>query len=480
MMSLTPKYLYRFRPVANLLGIDRESELEGTYIYFASPEQLNDPLEGYRELVWKGDKIIWTNFFNHYIECIFIRNMQYLAGKFGERVFPLHPHFNEMPQEHATDIKNEIYKFTENQNIQRHIEYLSTNQHPIYSNELLLHLRSIQLFAMQIISKVLVKYDLIPEGYGINGESLDVLLSTSSKLMDQLEHRDAPERGLFFDQTMLAALQSIDLVNSYTDVMRGNSSEWLHLCNKSPEDFLNSRIRLTYPDWFVSCFMEDCSNSSIWGTYGNNHKGVCLKFKVREVVGTPTITLQVPTANKPVAKWWTQTNFVFQKVHYTKKSPELDFFLSLGSYTEKELISKWYTNIRGEKSNRINDIFGNLRKWREHYQSSDKLSLTTKTRHWKSEQEYRLIYKPNFGSNLSNQDRKLKYDFNDLEGIIFGISTPLAEKHKLMKMIEQLCKNLRRDDFTFYQAYYCHTDEKVLYRPVGHVSLSNGITPHSY
>lgn len=480
MTSLTPKYLYRFRPVSNLLGLNLESELEGTYIYFASPEQLNDPLEGYRELIWKGDKIIWTNFFKHYIECIFIRNMQYLAGNFKERDFPIHPHLNEVPREYSTDIKNEIYKFIENPNIQRHIKYFSSNLNPIYNDELLLHLRSIQPFAMHIISNVLAKYNIIPKGYGINGEPPDTLLITSSKLMDHLESRNNPSRGMSFDQNMLAALQSIDLINSYTDIIEGKSSEWLRLCNESPEEFLRSRIHLTYPDWFVSCFMEDCANSSIWGTYGDNHKGVCLKFKVREIAGKSTINLQVPTANKPVAKWWTQMTFVFHKVDYTAKSPELDFFSSLGSYTEEELISKWFINDEGEKSNRTNDIFGDLRKWREHYISSEKLSLTTKTRHWANEQEYRLIHKLNFGSKASAKDRKLKYDFNDLEGIIFGINTPLSEKHKLMEMIEKMCKSRHREDFTFYQAYYCHTGERILYRPVGHVSVINGITPHSF
>jgi hypothetical protein len=328
------------------LGRNRESELEGTYIYFASPSQLNDPLEGYRELVWKGDSIIWTNFFKHYIECIFIRNMQHLTENFEEDNFPLHPHFTDLPPEQAIEIKNEIYKFTKNKNIQRHINYLATNQNAIHSDELLLHLRSIHLFAMHIVSVVLVKYNLIPKGYGINGESLDVILSTSSKLLDHFEQRNDPSRGKYFDQTMLAALQSIDLVKNYTDVKQGETSNWTRLCDHSPEVFLHTRIRLTYPDWFVSCFMDNCESSSIWGYYGNNHKGVCLKFKMNEISGTPTMKLDVPTPNKPVANWWTQMEFVFQKVLYKEKRPELDFFPSLGSYSERELISKWYTNDR--------------------------------------------------------------------------------------------------------------------------------------
>ena len=59
---------YRFRSIDALLGKHRE--LEEQTIYFASPEELNDPMEGLRDIVWDGDKIVWTNFFKHYIFCL--------------------------------------------------------------------------------------------------------------------------------------------------------------------------------------------------------------------------------------------------------------------------------------------------------------------------------------------------------------------------------------------------------------------------
>lgn len=53
------EFLYRFRSAERLPGNSKSTgELEGQYIYFASPEQLNDPLEGYRELYFSGDKIV--------------------------------------------------------------------------------------------------------------------------------------------------------------------------------------------------------------------------------------------------------------------------------------------------------------------------------------------------------------------------------------------------------------------------------------
>lgn len=59
---------FRFRSINSLLG--EYQELEKQTIYFASPEQLNDPMEGFRDIVWSGDEIVWTNFFKHYVYCL--------------------------------------------------------------------------------------------------------------------------------------------------------------------------------------------------------------------------------------------------------------------------------------------------------------------------------------------------------------------------------------------------------------------------
>ena len=63
-----PNTLYRFRSIDALL--DKYQELESQTIYFASPDQLNDPMEGFRDIVWRGDKIVWTNFFKHFVYCL--------------------------------------------------------------------------------------------------------------------------------------------------------------------------------------------------------------------------------------------------------------------------------------------------------------------------------------------------------------------------------------------------------------------------
>ena len=87
-----PDHLFRFRPIRALL--DGFHELENEEIYFASPEQLNDPMEGFKDIFWRGDGIVWTNLLRHYLLCLmqaasitvisgetFTRDMCWLRGR---------------------------------------------------------------------------------------------------------------------------------------------------------------------------------------------------------------------------------------------------------------------------------------------------------------------------------------------------------------------------------------------------------------
>jgi hypothetical protein len=61
-------HLYRFRPANAIL--DGYKELAKQGIYFAAPEKLNDPMEGYRDVFWSGDPIVWRNLIRHYLLCL--------------------------------------------------------------------------------------------------------------------------------------------------------------------------------------------------------------------------------------------------------------------------------------------------------------------------------------------------------------------------------------------------------------------------
>ena len=49
--------LYKFRSNLNFI----KEELQEEYLYFAEASELNDPIEGFVKLYWKGDLVLWKN-----------------------------------------------------------------------------------------------------------------------------------------------------------------------------------------------------------------------------------------------------------------------------------------------------------------------------------------------------------------------------------------------------------------------------------
>ncbi|MBZ0097898.1 MAG: hypothetical protein K8F30_02380, partial [Taibaiella sp.] len=68
--------------------------------------------------------------------------------------------------------------------------------------------------------------------------------------------------------------------------------------------------------------------------------------------------------------------------------------------------------------------------------------------------------------------RKLKYDFNDLEAVIFGIRTSMTDKIETIRIIENKCKENKITEFDFYQAYYSKKTGKVETKKLNLINFS--------
>jgi hypothetical protein len=79
--------MYRMRSLKALIDYH---ELENDEIYFAGFEDLNDPMEGFLDYYWKGDDILWINFFKNYILCL--DHVITLAHLITEKDNPLSEH----------------------------------------------------------------------------------------------------------------------------------------------------------------------------------------------------------------------------------------------------------------------------------------------------------------------------------------------------------------------------------------------------
>jgi hypothetical protein len=67
--------------------------------------------------------------------------------------------------------------------------------------------------------------------------------------------------------------------------------------------------------------------------------------------------------------------------------------------------------------------------------------------------------------------RKLQYRFEDLQGVIFGIKTPLQDKIAIARIIQEKSKKTSRQDFQVHQAYYSRRTGRIATTPWDLVKL---------
>lgn len=470
-----PDHLYRFRSVAKLLGNeDFEGELAGTYIYFASPDQLNDPFEGYRELFFSGDSIVWRHLFKRYIACLIFRNYQYLSGfELNQSSFPDVYDLSLLPPEVGEPGEEVVSRFLSNGNIKRHIEFLAHGERKVSKEELIVHLRSVQIYAMKLTSTLFIKAGIKPVDTRLQDMDEARSLQSSSALLSVCDEDNQGEvsavDSIGYTVALYMAETELFISNYNFFKQEAEHVKWRQLVHSFIAQFVESLKKLSHREWYTACFMEKCSSSAIWGTYGDNHKGVCLKFKTDKSEEKAQMSFHMAVALASSGSIWKPAKLKFEKVNYVTEISELDFFRSIGIYPKNKLLKNWYMNADGDRSTCCS-VLDNEKAWIENYWKSRQLSITSKMQDWKNENEYRLILQNGMPDYDHFENRCLKYDFASLDGIIFGIRTPEIEKYKIIQVIESLCDKYRRSDFNIYQAHHNTSTKEISYRPLVKVS----------
>lgn len=449
-----PEFLYRFRSLNNLL--DR-GELEKQEIYFAELSRLNDPVEGYLDLTWQGDAIVWTNFFRHYLLCL---ERFYLLLRLGKPLTDEDIYVFLTDSKFPTPLYKEKFEkiwdsFVEITVLGELPKYLGELKRKIRRDEVIFLLRSLHPSTLRAIVKA-EGGELQPtpneQGYVGNllrlysGEtsevpSVDVGYTVAKLVMDQLDLRISCDNE---------------------DFLKDKNRRYL--LSEFPQKYVEQLEKLIYPPCFISCFMEKVDNAALWAHYGDSHEGVCLKFKPNPHMGLNLRCIVSYGASRGVAeirKGWGDKLFPLHKVKYDEKYPEVDFFRSLGRASVGDLRNFWYSSSNGEISSCAKDVFENEMSWRDAYWSRFNEINTIKLKEWEYEGEYRLLLSSGIGDLTMKEDRLLKYNFSDLAGIIFGIRTPMEKRVEIIKLVEKKCKELKVYGIKFYQASYSSQDGKM-------------------
>lgn len=465
---------YRLRSLDRLLGDKwqendgKSGELAKQEIYFASPSELNDPMEGFSNIVFKGDKIVWHNFFKHYVLCLERMYNTYNSLGSKEKLvdlssLPIYETYNIFLTAKNKKMFDGVYmdfKAEYGEVIDKIAERTTT----ITLYELHSYLRVIHTFIFDIIEKHYIPnipFHIKNDTEALNKTNKNNIIQAINAT-EQLKNKSLKLNNDKQNTNTVAILHEI--LKTIIDSMNLNPL-LQHLTKNQrfmqysfPDTYLQNLDKLMYPEYRVACFLKEAYNSSVWGHYADGHRGVCLIFKSHNKY------LNLFGIN-PFSEEKQNHTLEFKAIHY-KSFDKIDFFENVCARLTGRELSYWYQNENGEKSPIMSKIFANEDKWRKKYWKKAEKRLLTKTKDWKYEKEYRLTINSFLKDKIEGQERIFKYNFNDLDGIIFGINTPQDAKEKIIDIVRQKCKNNNRQEFNLYQAYYCDKNKNIQYVPL--------------
>lgn len=455
-------HLYRFRSIKNLL--DRH-ELENQEIFFAHPEALNDPAEGIKDVYWRGDVIVWTNLFKHYLVCL--NTAWALLGvckedqPFDWKNIPIDYFHGQSLTPVQVSIHAELFQnFFKSRNVRNYIKVLASLTHPIRRNELIAHLRDLHLFAITTIHACYKRNNPAVQPVPLRIKAmLKIALSLQNKSLNGIKRSEdqVPENEYaaeIYYTKRRTVIDQLNFITLYDEKINPSHKNTYFVFVEFPETYVDQLERLVYPEWYTACFMKNCNNSSIWGNYGTNHTGVCLQFNAVTQEGKPYIGLNRICGLNTDGYIYANIEHSFYKIDYERPLVPIDFFRSLARVRIPMLQKYWYRDEKGQESPCADDMFKNEEAWRVRHWENFYKSVTRKSVDWKYEEEYRLILASEWLDFSDEKARKLKYDFSVLDGIIFGIKTSLDDKRRIRKIVEAKCRATKRDGFRFYQAFY--------------------------
>jgi hypothetical protein len=457
------KIFYRFRSTDRLL---KENELKKQSIYFASPEQLNDPMEGFRDLYWQGDTIVWTNLFKHYLLCLEHVCCLYLIGgetqPIADKDIPVFIGEMDLPTPKYKELFSDMYNsFATKIKLTDLVDGICSRTTPIRRDELFFYLKLIHGTALEVIYEAYANHGCAPKGNVSEDKRRDVLGLIKGKKFFELTEQLLREHGTdkkVTDALFAAhsnAVAQMDIILRYKDTAIHDQKNKVFLFLGFSEAYINQLEQLTFPQWYTACFMSKCDNSAVWGNYGYNHTGICLMFKAEQEGNDFYIDVKGITGWGGDGAVYGIMKQKFHPVNYVKGYGEIDFFKSIGRLPHGKLHTTWYAGD-GKRSACADAMTNNEEEWRRSYWEKFLPDLQIKTKDWAYEDESRLILTSMLGSFSKKEDRALTYEFNSLHGLIFGIKTSMDDKISIMKIIEQKCRETGRKDFKFHQARYSH------------------------
>lgn len=464
---------YRFRPIERLIG--ESQELETQTIFFSAPDALNDPMEGLSELVFRGDTIVWENLFRHFLGCLGWGVIHHLFFKEEDeltvRNLPFADPFHSTDMPLVQQLTVLADRLVGADDMQALVHHLATRDVPVTESELRLYLSRLHL------PWLIETLRLLPEGILKNGVPVvsgPNVLSLIRAVEGTLATANGDANGAL--ETLQASFAIANATHDEIVLQAMLSLEGPELRNHRfvyvnfVSHYLKGLRTLMHPDWYTACFMDQISNASVWGHYANGHRDVCLKFRTTHAGGRDTLRLHVPAAANGAGPIWNVVPLPFKAVSYRPTLVRMNFFTSMGSVPTPTLNKVWRVNRNGALSPIEREVHGDEDRWRARHWEDFEASITTKLEDWAYEHEHRLTFWSDISDLAPPEMRKMKYAFEDLEGIVFGIKTSDSDKREIIRIVRRKCAEAGRKDFEFLQAYRSPDGKGIKTYPLGLLS----------
>lgn len=451
-ISQKPQYLYRFRSIEKLL---KYKELKNNEIYFSTLEELNDPVEGFVNIYWLGDEVLWKNFLKHFFSCFDIAFREHLQDdkkrKFTINVFECFHHYKDKSEKEVSEAKQffeDMWQyFYEYSSLSKIIILLSKRKKRLSKNRLSTYLNMLTSIAFNSIVSFLKEKHNISVYSTFKPEDV-------KRLIDGVVYMiESDKRFEFIDNIETDTTMNIipDFKNTFYLYRKEINLDLglISLIHNFADTYLKDIERLLYPIYSVACFTKDMSQSNMWSHYADGHKGVCLKFNAQGVDSKRGLSLKINQNNNDIDAY-------FHKVVYSNRSYILNFFNSIKQLPTETYIEKWCRDKKGNYTKKKLGILSNKDEWQNHIEYNHNKIFTSKLKDWKHEQEYRLLMMISYNKDnvtIDRNIRKVKYNFSDLDGIIFGINTSKDDKIKILSVLNKKYIKEKHMDLKIYQAY---------------------------
>ncbi len=480
--------IYRFRSTENLLGEHRELHFQS--IYFANPHELNDPTDGYRDIIWRGDAIVWSNLFKHYIYCV--NNIYYkyviLPNKGQPTIEPADIPIDGRWDTPSTPEQDAIFRIVchaafGHLGLAGAAQELQNSNNEVRRDDLQAYLDWLNRDLLGLLKGVYEHYSALthdttlppfdPRGLNFPNYQYKPL----SHLV-RILHGDQEEPEIDTADLLNRIVSSSLRAKYYIQDKFGEEVNKLaeKVSFDITRDYLDRLPELLIPEWSTACFTTKHNDSTMWSNYADDHKGICLMFQSHTVpnrestphmILLPTFELaqQAPSGDLSTSDIEHLTSEL-HRVRYVASQNQLDFFANLVSLPPATLMKLWYTDDNGNSSNLSSHIDEDEfdEEWAENYHDNFWEGILSKNEVWSDECEYRLVTTPVDAFHFKEKSKTLHYRFEDLKGIIFGMRTSDEDKIEVMKSIQRKCREHERSEFNLYQAHY--SEGQIQRRPI--------------